>query len=142
MDDLADLAELDQQLRRVGRNDEHVGVGLDEDAGLALVGFAQVFAGGDGLGNAALRDWRRRRCGVQFEQCRRNPAEDPPVGFTLAFGWIEAVDGLRQHQRQRVFARAARAGQDERMRKTTRANAFAQMRDGVRVAEKILKPTD
>jgi len=46
---------------------------------------------------------------------------------------------LRQHQRKRVFARSARANQDQRMRKSARADAFAEMRDGLRVAEKILK---
>ena len=47
LDEGADLAELDEQLRRVGRQDEHVGVGLDEDAGVFLVGLAKFFAGGD-----------------------------------------------------------------------------------------------
>ena len=67
---LADLAELDHELRRVGRNDEHVRVGLDEDARLALVGFAQIVAGVDGLvdelfevggGGDAACSWSRRR---------------------------------------------------------------------------------
>jgi hypothetical protein len=49
---LADLAHLDEQLRRVGRNDEHVGMGLDEDARLFLVGVTHLFAGGDSLGYA------------------------------------------------------------------------------------------
>jgi hypothetical protein len=42
---LADLAELDEQLRRVGGNDEHVRVGLDQNAGFALVGVAHLLAG-------------------------------------------------------------------------------------------------
>ena len=45
VDHLADLADLDEVLRRVGRDDENVGVWLDEDAGFALVGFAEVVAG-------------------------------------------------------------------------------------------------
>jgi len=45
MNGLANLAKLDHELRRVGRNHQHVRVRLDEDARLALVGFAQVVAG-------------------------------------------------------------------------------------------------
>ena len=56
VDHLPHLAQLDEQLRRVGRNDQHVGVGLDQDAGLALVGLAQVVAGSHGLGHQRLRD--------------------------------------------------------------------------------------
>ena len=55
VDHLADLADLDEQLRRVGRDDEHVGVGLDEDAGLALVGVAHVVAGCDGFGDQGFK---------------------------------------------------------------------------------------
>jgi hypothetical protein len=55
VDDLADLADFDEVLRRVGRDDEDVGVGLDEDAGFALVGFAEVVAGAE----------RLRRCGFE-----------------------------------------------------------------------------
>jgi hypothetical protein len=54
VDDLADLADFDEVLRRVGRDDEDVGVGLDEDAGFALVGFAEVVAGGEGFGDAGF----------------------------------------------------------------------------------------
>ena len=66
----ADLADFDEELRRVGRNDEDVGVGLDEDAGVALVDVAEFFAGGDGFVDAgvevegladALDSWSRRR---------------------------------------------------------------------------------
>ena len=68
VDRLADLAELDEQLRRVGRNDEHVGVGLDEDARLALVGVAHVVAGGDGFGDAASSRLAESAMRVQLEQ--------------------------------------------------------------------------
>ena len=52
MNGLANLAHLDEQLRRIGRDDEYVGVGLDEDAGLFFVGVAHLLTGGDGLGDA------------------------------------------------------------------------------------------
>ena len=52
---LPHLAQLDEQLRRVRRDDEHVGVGLDQDAGLALVGVAQFVAGRHGLLHALFQ---------------------------------------------------------------------------------------
>ena len=87
VDDLADLAELDEQLRRVGRNDEHVGVGLDEDASVALVGLAKVFAGGDGLGYALLEVGSAG----DAEAVAAAAAE---VGQVVGLGGVEAVDGL------------------------------------------------
>ena len=50
----AHLAELDEELRRVGRKDEHVRVGLDEDAGVFLVDLADGFADVDGFGDAGV----------------------------------------------------------------------------------------
>ncbi len=38
-----------------------------------------------------------------------------------AFGGVEAVDGLGEHQRQRVLSRSARPGQDQRLRKALAA---------------------
>ena len=49
LDDGADLSEFDEELRRVGRDDEDVGVRLDEDAGVFFVGIAKLFAGGYGF---------------------------------------------------------------------------------------------
>lgn len=49
VDEGADLAEFDKELRRVGRDDEDVGVRLDEDAGVFFVGFAELFADGYGF---------------------------------------------------------------------------------------------
>ncbi len=129
---LAHLAELDHQLRRVGRNDEHVGMGLHEDARLALVGVAHVIAGGNGFGHERVEVGGRG-------DARAVAANAAKVGQAIGFCGIEAVDGLGQHEGERVFARAARAGQDHGVRKTAGAHAFAQVRDGGRVAEEILK---
>src|ERR1700679_3956784 len=49
VDQGADLAELDEQLRWIGWNDEDVRMRLDEDAGVLLVDFAHIFAGGYGF---------------------------------------------------------------------------------------------
>ena len=67
VDRLPHLAQLDEQLGRVGRDDEHVGMCLDEDARLALIRFAHVVAGGNGLSTSSsrLRDSPMR---VQLEQ--------------------------------------------------------------------------
>ena len=107
-------------------------MGLDEDAGLALVGFAQVFAGGDGFGHALFEVGGVGDAGAVG-------AAAAEIGQAVGFRGVEAIDGLGQHQRQRVFACSARAGQDQRMGKTAGAHALAQVRDGGRVAEKILK---
>ena len=93
---LAHLAELDQELRRVGRDDEHVGMGLDEDAGLALVGVAHVIARADGFVD------ERFEIGG-FGDARAVGADAAKVGQAVGFGGLEAVDGLGQHERERVF---------------------------------------
>ena len=54
VDEGADLAELDEELGWVGRKDEDVGVGLDENAGFFFVDFAHVLAGCDGFVNAGF----------------------------------------------------------------------------------------
>ena len=65
-----------------------------------FVGFAQVFAGFDGFGHAALQGWRIADAGAVG-------ADAAEVGQAVGFGGFEAVDGPGQHQGQRVFARAA-----------------------------------
>ncbi len=127
MNGLAHLAELDHELRRVGRNDEDIGMGLHEDARLALVGVAHVVAGGDGLGDERVEVGG----GGDARAIAANAAE---VGQAIGFCGVEAVDGLGQHEGERVFARAARAGEDHGVGETAGAHAFAEVRDGGRVA--------
>jgi hypothetical protein len=100
---LPHLANLDLQLRRIGRNNQHVRVRLDQDARLALVGFAQGVARLHSLGHALFQVGR-------IANARAVRADAAKVRQPVRFCGIEAVDGLRQHQRQRVFAcsRAAR----------------------------------
>ena len=132
MDGLTHLAEFDHELGRVGRNDEDVGMGLHEDARLALVGVAHVVAGGNGLGDERVEVGG----GSDARAIAANAAE---VGQAIGFSGVEAVDCLGQHEGERVFARAARPGEDHGMGKTAGSHAFAQVRDGGRVAEEILK---
>ena len=55
VNDVADLVHLHQHLRRVGRDDQHVGMGLHEQASVALVGLAQVLARFHRLGKALFQ---------------------------------------------------------------------------------------
>ena len=127
MYDLADLAELDEELWGVGGNDENVGVSLDEDARFFFVGFAEVVAGGDGFGNAIVEVGGVADAGAVA-------ALAAEVGETVRFSGVKAVHGLGQHEGQRVFPCAARAGQDERVGKAARAHGFAEVGDGGRIA--------
>ncbi len=132
MNCLADLAELDHELRRIGRNHEDVRVRLDEDARFAFVGFAKIFAGGHGFVDE------------RFEVCRLGDAravraDAAEIGQAVSFDGVEAVDGLGEHERERVFARAAGPSEDERVRKSARAQTFAQVRDGGGIAQEILE---
>ena len=127
MDDLTYLAELDEELRWVGWDDEQVRVGLDEDAGLALVSIAEVVAGCDGFGDEG------------FEVGGVGDAE--AVGTVAAEVWeavglsgVEAVDGFGEHEGERVFAGALGTGEDERVRKALSADRLAEMGDGLGVA--------
>ena len=105
---------------------------LDEDAGFALVGFAKVIAGGNGFFDERFEIGR-------LGDARAVWADAAKVGQPVGLSGVEAVDGLGQHQRERVLARAARSGEDERVRKAARAHTLAQMRDGCGVAEEILE---
>ena len=132
MNDLADLAQLDEQLRWVRRDDQHVWVGLDENARFALVGIAQGVAGLDGFGYQGFEIG-----GV------RNPAAvgtmAAEVGQAVGLGGAEAVYGFCQHQGQSVLACSGGAGEDERVGKALGADRLAEMGDGLRVAKKVLK---
>jgi hypothetical protein len=129
---LPHLAHFDEQLRRVRRNDEHVRVGLDEDARLALVGLAQIVAGFHGLGYALFQ------VGC-FANSNAVGADAAKVRQSVRFRLVKTIEGLCEHERKRVFACPARAGENERMREPAGADAFAEVRDGLRIAEKILK---
>ena len=132
MNYLADLAELDEQLRRVGRNDEYVGVRLDQDAGFPFVGFAQAFARFNGFGHALFKVGGIADAGAVG-------ADAAKIRQTVGFGGLEAIERAGQHQGKCVFAGAAWSGKDERMRKPLGSDALAQMRDSLRTAKKILK---
>lgn len=132
MDDLADLAELDEQLRRVGRDDEHVGMRLNQDAGIFFVGFTEAVAGINGGGYEFFKVGGAGNAGAVVTVSAK-------VGQAVGFGWLKAIDGLGEHEGEGVFAGAARAGEDEGMRKSLGAHSLAQVRDSGRVAEEFLE---
>ena len=97
MNDLANLAQLDEQLRRVRGDDEEVGVGLDEDAGFALVSVAKVVAGGDCFGDKIFQVG----CGGDAGAVGTRAAK---VGKGGGFRRLEAVDGFGEHEGEGVLA--------------------------------------
>jgi len=131
MDDLANLAELDEQLRRVRGNDEHVGMSLMR----MRVSFLSVSRRSSRAATAsATRSsrLRSRRCGCS---CGRR-AE---VGEAVGLSGLEAVDGFGEHEGQGIFACAFGAGEDERAGKSLGTDGFAQVGDRCRVAEEVLE---
>ncbi len=111
LDEGADLAELDEELGRVGREDEDVGVGLDEDAGLFLVGLAEVFAGEDGGGDLVFEVGGGGDAGA-VGAVAAEAGEGLAVGPEVA-GLALALDGHGEHEGEGVFAGAGGAGEDD-----------------------------
>ena len=87
LDDAANLVDLDHHLRGVGRDYEHIGMGLDEEAGFFLVGLAEVLASFDGLSEAGIEVGGLGDAGA----VRAVTAE---VGQAVGLGGSEAVQGL------------------------------------------------
>ncbi len=137
LDEGAHLAELDQQLGRVGRNDEHIGVGLDQDAGVFLVGLAQVFAGEDRCGHMLFQIGGRGDAdavGAVAAEAGEGLAVGPQVtGLALA------LDGHGEHEGEGIFACAGRAGEDERVGQAAGGDGGAQRFDGRGVAEEVVE---
>ena len=136
VDDLADLAELDEQLRRIWRDDEDIWMGLDEDAGLALVGLAKGFAGLDGFSHTSFKVGGV----VDAEAVTALAAEiRKKAGLGRRLGGFEAVDGFGQHERKGILPCPLGAGEDERVGKAASGDALAETGDGLGVAEKVLE---
>ena len=105
-------------------------MGLDEDAGFALVNVAEFFAGGNGFVDA----------GVEVEglaDALTVGADAAEVREAVGDLRREAIGGLREHDGQGVFAGAAGAGEDERVREAVGGEGFAQVADGGFVAEEV-----
>src|SRR6185312_17162160 len=97
----ADLAQLNQQLRRVRRNHQQVRMGLDKDAGFALVRVAQLLPRSDSLIKARVQVER-------LADANAVGADAASVGKTVRFLQIEAVERLGKFDGERVLPGPAR----------------------------------
>ncbi len=132
VDHLPHLPQLDEQLRRIGWNNQQVWVRLDQDAGFFLVGLAQIVPCRHRFRNPLLKIGRVANAGAVAAHAAK---VRQPVGF----GRLQAIHRLGEHQGQRVFARTPRPGKNQRMGKPLRAHRLAQMRDRRRIAKKFLE---
>ncbi len=110
VDDMAHLIDLHQHLRRVGRDDQHVRMGLHEEAGLALVGLAQVLPRLDCLGKALFQR-------VGFGDADAVGAPSAEIRQAVTERPLQTVHRFRNHLTERKFARALRAGKNHGMGK-------------------------
>ena len=103
---------------------------LDEQAGVALVGLAQVLARRHGFGEA--------RCQVVgLADAQAVGARPQKSGRPSLERALEAVERLGRHLRQLVFPRAARSRQDDGVRQAIARQHLAQAKDGFGVAVEI-----
>ena len=137
LDEGADLAEFDEELRRVGGDDEDVGVGLDEDAGVLLVGLAELFADGDGFVDLFFEVGGGGDAGAVVADAAEG-GEGLAVGPEVA-GLALALDGHGEHEGEGVFSGSAGAGEDEGVGKAAGGDGGAEMLDGGGVAEEVVE---
>ena len=133
LDEGADLAELDEELGRVGRKDKNVGMGLDEDASLFFVGLAEVFAGEDGGGDLVFEVGGTGDAGAVGADAAE--ASQGLAGGRRLAGLALALDGHGEHEGERVLACPGWAGEDERVRQAAGGDGGAERFDGGGVAE-------
>jgi hypothetical protein len=137
LDEGADLAEFDEKLRGIGGDDEDVGVGLDEDAGLFLVGLAELFTGGDGLVDLFVEVGGGGDAGAVVADAAEG-GEGLSVGPEVA-GFAFALDGHCEHEGEGVLSGSAGSGKDEGVGKTTGGDGGAKVLDGGGVAEEVVE---
>ncbi len=105
---------------------------LHKQPGFFLVGLTQILTCLDGFGEASIEIGRLRDASA----IGAPPAE---IRKPVSGDRSEAVQRLREHQRQRVFARSLPARKHHRMRKAITRQHIAQAMNGIRVAVKIRK---
>ncbi len=137
LDEGADLAELDEELRRVGREDEDVGVGLDEDASLLFVGLAEVFAGDDSGGNLLFEIGGGGDADAVFT-VTAEAGEGLAVGPEIA-GLALALDGHGEQEGEGVFACSGGAGEDDGVGEAAGGDGGAQALDCGGIAEELVE---
>jgi len=133
VNDLADLAELDHELGRVGGTTSRSGCVWMR----IRVSFFYRFRGRPSRASTAsatrVSSLRSRRCGCSCGTSRKKSGSpSDSVGLVQ----LTALASMRARV---YFARALWPRQDERVGKPLGADRLAQMGDGLRVAEKVLK---
>ncbi len=134
----ADLAEFDEELGRVGGDDEDVGMGLDEDAGVFAVGLDfEVFAGGDGGGDLLVERGGGGDAGAVAADSAEG-GEGLAGGPELA-GLALALDSHCEEEGEGVLAGSRGAGEDERVREAAGGDGGTEAFDSGCVAEEVVK---
>ena len=137
LDEGANLAELDEELWRVGREDEDVGVGLEEDAGFLLIGLAELVAGGDGGGDAGVKVSGLHDAGAVAADAAEG-GEGLAVGPEIA-GLALALEGEGEQKGEGVFSGAAGPGKDEGVRQAAGGDGHAELLDDGAAAEEVFE---
>ena len=132
MNDVAHLVNFHQHLRRIGRDDQHIGMRLDEDAGLALVGIAQVLARLHRFGKALFQR-------IGFGDANAVRASAAEVRQTVGDGALQAVHRLGHHLSERELPCSLRPGKNQRMGKVLVRQHLAQRVHRLGIAMKIRK---
>ena len=127
------LVDLDHHLRRIGRNDKHVRMGLYEKPSFFLVRVAQILA----------RFNRLRKAGIEILRlCNADAVRAASAEVrqsVIRQGFLQAVHRPRQHQSQRVLARSLHARNYYAMRKALTRQHLAHAMNRLRVTGKIRK---
>jgi hypothetical protein len=107
-------------------------MGLDQDAGLFFVHLTELFPGGNCFADP-LSEWLRES---DAPAVVANSAE---VRQAITDRSLQTGHGLRQHDGQGVFARAARACKDKRGRHSSRRDRLPQVADRRCISYKLIE---
>ena len=110
---------------------------LDEDAGVLLVDFAHLFAGGDGFFDSRVEVGGLGDASAVAADVAEG-GELAAVGSGFA-GLALALEGHGEQERERVLARAAVAEEDERVREATGGDGGAEAVDRGAVADELVE---
>jgi hypothetical protein len=137
LDEGAYLAELDQELRRIGREDEDVRMGLNEDTGLFFVGFAEFFAGCDGCGDLLFKIEGGGDAGA-VGTVTAEAGEGLAIGPEVA-GLALALDGHGEQKGERIFAGSCSAREDHGVREAASRDCGPEGFDRMGVSEELVE---
>jgi len=105
---------------------------LDEDAGFFFIYFAQFFPSGNGFIDP-ISEWLR------LPDAAAIAADSTEIRESIRERVLEARHGLRQHDRQGIFACAARPGKDQRRRHPFCRDRLSQVTNRIRIPRKLME---